>query len=146
MDVILRDDVEHLGEMGDVVRVKPGHARNLLIPRGLAVLADRKNLAALGHEKRLVEDRRLRKRKAALLSATKGRALRHPTPWMLCCSRCFRWAEKLTEGKRGHDQHPLRPATPPEARPPELASRRSRPAPQETLGFPMFSNGKWDDY
>jgi large subunit ribosomal protein L9 len=71
MDVILRDDVEHLGEMGDVVRVKPGHARNLLIPRGLAVVADRKNLVALEHEKRLVEDRRLGKRKAALSEADK---------------------------------------------------------------------------
>ncbi|MFP6665250.1 MAG: 50S ribosomal protein L9 [Deltaproteobacteria bacterium] len=71
MDVILRDDVEHLGEMGDVVRVKPGHARNFLIPRGLAVRADRRSLATLEHEKRLVEDRRARKRKAALTEADK---------------------------------------------------------------------------
>ena len=56
MDVILRDDVENLGEMGDVVRVRAGHARNYLIPRGLAVLADSKNLVSLAHEKRLVED------------------------------------------------------------------------------------------
>ncbi|HAC79617.1 MAG: 50S ribosomal protein L9 [Candidatus Binatia bacterium] len=69
MDVILRDDVEHLGEMGDVVRVRPGHARNYLIPRGLAVLADSKNLVSLAHEKRLVEDRRARKRKAAVAEA-----------------------------------------------------------------------------
>ena len=69
MEVILRDDVEHLGEMGDVVRVHPGHARNYLIPRGLAVLADSKNLVSLAHEKRLVEDRRARKRKAAVAEA-----------------------------------------------------------------------------
>jgi large subunit ribosomal protein L9 len=69
MDVILRDDVENLGEMGDVVRVRPGHARNYLIPRGLAVLADSKNLVSLAHEKRLVEDRRARKRKAAVAEA-----------------------------------------------------------------------------
>ena len=69
MEVILRDDVEHLGEMGDVVRVRPGHARNYLIPRGLAVLADSKNLGSLAHEKRLVEDRRARKRKAAVAEA-----------------------------------------------------------------------------
>jgi large subunit ribosomal protein L9 len=69
MEVILRDDVEHLGEMGDVVRVRPGHARNYLIPRGLAVLADSKNLVSLAHEKRLVEDRRARKRKAAVAEA-----------------------------------------------------------------------------
>jgi large subunit ribosomal protein L9 len=69
MEVILRDDVEHLGAMGDVVRVRPGHARNYLIPRGLAVLADSKNLVSLAHEKRLVEDRRARKRKAAVAEA-----------------------------------------------------------------------------
>ena len=69
MDVILRDDVENLGEMGDVVRVRAGHARNYLIPRGLAVLADSKNLVSLAHEKRLVEDRRARKRKAAVAEA-----------------------------------------------------------------------------
>ena len=69
MEVILRDDVEHLGEMGDVVRVRPGHARNYPIPRGLAVLADSKNLVSLAHEKRLVEDRRARKRKAAVAEA-----------------------------------------------------------------------------
>ena len=69
MEVILRDDVENLGEMGDVVRVRPGHARNYLIPRGLAVLADSKNLVSLAHEKRLVEDRRARKRKAAVAEA-----------------------------------------------------------------------------
>lgn len=66
MDVILRDDVEKLGEMGDVVRVKPGFARNFLIPRGLAVIADRHSIANLEHEQRLVEDRRIQKRKAAL--------------------------------------------------------------------------------
>lgn len=71
MDVILRDDVAHLGEMGDVVRVKPGYARNFLVPRGLAVLADRKNLAALEHEKRVVADRRARKRAAAVKEADK---------------------------------------------------------------------------
>jgi large subunit ribosomal protein L9 len=69
MDVILRDDVETLGEMGEVVRVRPGHARNFLIPRGLAVLADNKNLVSLSHEKRLVDDRRARKRKAAVAEA-----------------------------------------------------------------------------
>lgn len=71
MDVILRDDVDHLGEMGEVVKVKPGYARNFLIPRGLAVMADRKNLASLEHEKRIVADRRARKRAAAVQEADK---------------------------------------------------------------------------
>ena len=71
MDVILRDDVDHLGEMGEVVKVKPGYARNFLIPRGLAVMADRKNLASLEHEKRIVADRWARKRAAAVQEADK---------------------------------------------------------------------------
>lgn len=39
MDVILRQKVENLGEQGDIIRVKPGYARNYLIPKGLAVMA-----------------------------------------------------------------------------------------------------------
>ena len=37
MQVILKDDVRHLGDVGDVVNVKAGYARNYLFPRGLAV-------------------------------------------------------------------------------------------------------------
>lgn len=66
MEVILREDVEHLGAMGDVVRVKPGYARNYLLPRGIAVTADRKNVAAIDHQKRLVEAKREAERKTAL--------------------------------------------------------------------------------
>jgi large subunit ribosomal protein L9 len=43
--VVLHDDVEHLGKSGDVVRVRPGHARNYLYPRALAVPATPQNLA-----------------------------------------------------------------------------------------------------
>lgn len=38
MQIILRDDVEHLGRRGEVVKVAPGYARNFLIPKGLAYL------------------------------------------------------------------------------------------------------------
>lgn len=66
MDVILREDVEHLGAMGDVVKVKPGYARNYLLPRGIAVAASRKNVAEIEHQKLLVGAKRERERKAAL--------------------------------------------------------------------------------
>jgi large subunit ribosomal protein L9 len=45
LEVILREDVPNLGSIGEVVRVKPGYARNYLYPRGLAVEASRKNVA-----------------------------------------------------------------------------------------------------
>jgi large subunit ribosomal protein L9 len=41
MEVILKDDVKHLGYKNDIVTVKPGYGRNYLIPQGLAVLADK---------------------------------------------------------------------------------------------------------
>jgi large subunit ribosomal protein L9 len=65
MEVILREDVQHLGHIGDIVKVRPGYARNYLIPRGLATVADRRNLAALEHEKRIVEEKRKRAMSAA---------------------------------------------------------------------------------
>ena len=43
--VVLQEEVTHLGQSGDVVRVKPGYARNFLIPRGLAAPATTGNLA-----------------------------------------------------------------------------------------------------
>lgn len=62
MDVILREDVTDLGIIGDVVKVKPGYARNYLFPRGLAVPADRRNLTRLEHEKRIIEVKKQRER------------------------------------------------------------------------------------
>jgi large subunit ribosomal protein L9 len=66
MQVILRDDVPNLGRPGDVVRVRPGYARNFLLPRNLAVEANPKNLRAFEHEKRLAMMRREAKRSEAL--------------------------------------------------------------------------------
>src|SRR5215475_3158055 len=65
MEVILREDVPHLGTIGDVVKVRAGYARNYLLPRGLATVADKRNLRALEHERRVVEDKRRRARSAA---------------------------------------------------------------------------------
>jgi large subunit ribosomal protein L9 len=47
MQIILQEDVEKLGHRGDVVTVKPGYARNFLLPKKLAVEATRGNMKAL---------------------------------------------------------------------------------------------------
>jgi large subunit ribosomal protein L9 len=46
MEVILLEKIEHLGVMGDRVRVKPGYGRNYLIPKGKAAAATAENIAA----------------------------------------------------------------------------------------------------
>jgi large subunit ribosomal protein L9 len=55
MKVILQTDVEHVGQIGDIVRVKDGFGRNYLIPRGLAVLADERNVRRLQHQQRIAQ-------------------------------------------------------------------------------------------
>ncbi|MEW6488769.1 MAG: 50S ribosomal protein L9 [Thermodesulfobacteriota bacterium] len=60
MKVILKESVENLGTVGDVVAVKDGYARNYLVPRGLAMLADPRNVKALEHQKKALEKKRLR--------------------------------------------------------------------------------------
>jgi large subunit ribosomal protein L9 len=51
--VLLQDNVENLGSSGDVVRVRPGYARNFLIPRGLAAPATQANMARVDELKKL---------------------------------------------------------------------------------------------
>lgn len=55
MKLILREDVEHLGRGGELVEVKPGYGRNYLLPRGLAVAANPKNIRELEHQKKIAE-------------------------------------------------------------------------------------------
>jgi large subunit ribosomal protein L9 len=55
MKIILKEDVKALGSIGDIVTVKDGYARNYLIPKGLAIRADEKNLKQFLHQKRLIE-------------------------------------------------------------------------------------------
>jgi large subunit ribosomal protein L9 len=64
-EVILREDVPNLGHIGDVVRVRPGYARNYLLPRGLAIDASHGNLRTLEHEKRVLGAKAERQRQAA---------------------------------------------------------------------------------
>ena len=55
MKLILREDVEHLGKGGELVEVKPGYGRNYLLPRGLAVAANPKNVRELDHQRKIAE-------------------------------------------------------------------------------------------
>jgi large subunit ribosomal protein L9 len=57
MKVILQENVKSLGKMGDVVNVADGYARNYLIPKKLGVEANTKNIKALDHEKRKIEEK-----------------------------------------------------------------------------------------
>lgn len=76
MEVILKEDVPKLGSIGDVVKVKPGYARNFLLPRGLAILADRRNLKELEHQKRVAGERRERELRKSEQLAKQFSALR----------------------------------------------------------------------
>jgi large subunit ribosomal protein L9 len=71
VQVILREELPNLGTIGDVVKVKPGYARNYLLPRGLAVEASVRNLHELEHQKRVIADKRLREQKSAAAVADK---------------------------------------------------------------------------
>lgn len=65
MKVILREDVENLGQAGETVDVKDGFGRNFLIPRNLAIPATDANLKAIGEVKRQRDVRVKKRRKAA---------------------------------------------------------------------------------
>jgi large subunit ribosomal protein L9 len=65
MEVILQEDVVNLGATGDVVKVRDGYARNYLVPRGLAVEANRRNIRVLEHQKRLAAAKRDREQRQA---------------------------------------------------------------------------------
>jgi large subunit ribosomal protein L9 len=53
MLVILQQDVPKLGHVGDIVKVRDGYGRNFLVPRGLGVIADERNVRRLEHQKRM---------------------------------------------------------------------------------------------
>ena len=60
MDIILLQDVETLGTSGDIVKVKPGYARNFLFPRGLAVRSSKRNRALADEKKNSAKAKQLR--------------------------------------------------------------------------------------
>ena len=63
MEVILREDVKSLGKAGEMVRVKPGYARNFLLPKGLAFEATEGNKKRIAAESK-ARDTRLASEKA----------------------------------------------------------------------------------
>ncbi len=65
MQIILRQDVEKLGKMGEVVQVKAVYARNFLIPRGVAYAATKSNLARLAEDQRVLAHRGLKEKRVA---------------------------------------------------------------------------------
>jgi large subunit ribosomal protein L9 len=71
MKVILKENIETLGHIGDIVKVAPGYARNYLIPKGLVIEATEKNAKALEHLKRQMEYK-----KNKVLELARGLAVR----------------------------------------------------------------------
>lgn len=76
-EIILREDVENLGEAGDVVDVKPGYARNYLIPHGKAFQATEGKLELLRQQRRRSEraEERVQEKAEALGRKLDGRSL-----------------------------------------------------------------------
>ena len=58
MEVILKEDIANVGKIGEVVRVRDGYARNYLLPRGLVLIANKKNLKTYEHQKKVVADQK----------------------------------------------------------------------------------------
>lgn len=65
MQVILLERVENLGQMGDVVTVRPGYARNFLLPRQKALRATKDNVAHFDAQKKELEAQNLKRREEA---------------------------------------------------------------------------------
>lgn len=65
VEVILRKDVADLGHAGDMVQVKPGYARNYLLPQGLALRATEGNRRRFEEERRQIEQAAERERERA---------------------------------------------------------------------------------
>ncbi len=57
VEVILTEDISTLGSAGEVVRVRPGYARNYLLPQGKAMLATKGRVSELEHKRRVIEEK-----------------------------------------------------------------------------------------
>lgn len=63
VQVILSEDVHNLGDAGDVVEVKPGYARNFLVPQGKALPATAARVHEVEHKRRVIAERRAKELK-----------------------------------------------------------------------------------
>lgn len=63
VQLILREDIPKLGDAGDVVSVKPGYARNYLLPRGLATIATAGRVKEVEHHRRIIAEKRAKELK-----------------------------------------------------------------------------------
>jgi large subunit ribosomal protein L9 len=75
MQVILREDIDKLGKIGDLVKVADGYARNYLVPGKKAIEATPKNVHAMEHAKKMVSDRLRKMKKEAAADADRIKAL-----------------------------------------------------------------------
>ncbi len=75
MKVILKENIDTLGHIGDIVKVAPGYARNYLIPKGFAIEATTRNAKALEHAKRQMEYKKNKVKEQATQLAAKLEAL-----------------------------------------------------------------------
>jgi len=75
MQVILREDIDNLGKIGDLVKVKDGYARNFLVPSKKAIEATPKNVKAMEHAKKMVSDRIRTLKKTASADADRIKSL-----------------------------------------------------------------------
>jgi large subunit ribosomal protein L9 len=71
MEIILREDVQHLGKVGEVVKVKDGYARNYLLPKGLAYPATEANKKRIAFEGERLARQRAAEKSAAETEAAK---------------------------------------------------------------------------
>ena len=65
IELILKQDVEHLGRRGDIVKVAPGYARNYLLPRKMALAVTDTNRRVVEHEKKMAVLREAEEKSAA---------------------------------------------------------------------------------
>ena len=80
MEVILREDVDKLGQRGDIVKVADGYGRNYLLPRGLAMAVTEASRAQVAREKKIHQVRLANEKADFQALADRIQALRYITP------------------------------------------------------------------